>query len=49
MDTLVIIGSLAIPSEVSILDFMLMKEFFLPYVCQCVCDFLERLGKRYGK
>lgn len=49
MEIPVTIGLLAIISEVSILTFMLMKEFFLPYVGQCVCGFLERLGKRYGK
>ena len=47
MEIPVTIGLLAIISEV--LTFMLMKEFFLPYVGQCVCGFLERLGKRYGK
>lgn len=49
MDIPVMIGSLAILSEISILAFMLLKEFFLPYVGQCVFDFAERLGKKYGK
>lgn len=49
MEIPVIIGLLAMLSEVSILVFMSMKEWFLPHVGQCVCGFLERLGKRYGK
>ena len=46
MEILVIIGLLAILSEVSILVFMLMKEWFLPFAGQCVCDFC---GKVRGK
>ena len=49
MEILVIIGSLAILSEVSILVFVLMKEWFLPFVGQCVCDFYGKVRGRYGK
>ena len=49
MEIPVIIGLLAILSEVSILVFMLMKEWFLPFVGQCVCDFYGKDKGRYGK
>lgn len=40
---------LAIFSEVFVLAFMLMKEFFLPFVGGCVCDFCGKVRGRYGK
>lgn len=49
MEIPVIIGLLVILSEVSILVFMLMKEWFLPFVGQCVCDFCGKVRGRYGK
>ena len=49
MDIPVIIGLLAMLSEVSILVFMLMKEWFLPFVGQCICDFYGKVKGRYGK
>ena len=49
MEIPVIIGLLAILSEVSILVFMLMKEWFLPFVGQCVRDFYGKVKGRYGK
>jgi len=49
MEIPVIIGSLAILSEISILAFVLMKEWFLPFVGQCVCDFYGKVKGRYGK
>ena len=49
MDIPVIIGLLAMLSEVLILVFMLMKEWFLPFVGQCVCDFYGKVEGRYGK
>ena len=49
MEIPVIIGLLAILSEVSILVFMLMKEGFLPFVGQCFCDFYGKVKGRYGK
>ena len=49
MEIPVIIGSLVILSEVSILVFVLMKEWFLPFVGQCVCDFYGKVNGRYGK
>ena len=49
MEIPVIIGLLVILSEVSILVFMLMKEWFLPFVGQCVCDFCGKVKGRYGK
>ena len=49
MEMPVIIGSLVILGEISILAFMLMKEWFLPFVGQCVCDFCGKVRDRYGK
>lgn len=49
MDIPVMIGSLAILSEISILTFMLLKEFFLPYVGQCFFDSCRKVRKKYGK
>ena len=43
------IGLLAILAEISVLTFMLMKEFFLPFIGQCVCDFYGKVRDRYGK
>lgn len=40
---------LAIFGEVSVLVFMLMKEFFLPFVGGCICDFCRKAMGRYGK
>ena len=49
MEIPVIIGSLAILSEISILAFVLMKEWFLLFVGQCVCDFCGKVRGRYEK
>ena len=49
MEIPVIIGLLAILSEVSILVFVLMKEWFLPFVGQCVFNFCGKVRERYGK
>lgn len=49
MEILVIIGSLAILSEISILAFVLMKEWLLPFIGQCVCDFYGKVREIYGK
>ena len=49
MEIPVIIGLLAMLSEVSILVFMSMKEWFLPFVGQCVRDFYGKVKGRYGK
>lgn len=48
-DLTLAILSLAIFSEVSVLTFMLMKEFFLPFVGGCVCDFCGKVRGKYGK
>lgn len=48
-DLTIAILALAIFSEVSVLTFMLMKEFFLPFVGGVVCDFFGKVRGRYGK
>lgn len=49
MEILVILVSLTIFSEVSILAFILMKEWICPFIGQCVCDFYGKVKGRYGK
>lgn len=49
MEIPVIIGLLAILSEVLILAFMLMKEWICPFIGQCACDFCRKARGRYGK
>ena len=49
MEIPVIIGSLVILSEISILAFILMKEWICPFFGQCVCDFYGKVKGRYGK
>ena len=49
MEIPIIIVSLMILSEISFLTFMLMKEWFLPFVGQCVCDFYGKVRGKYGK
>lgn len=49
MEIPVIIGLLVIFSELSVLTFMLMKEFFLPFIGQCVCDFFGKVREKVWK
>ncbi len=49
MEIPVIIGSLAILSEVLILTFMLMKEWICPFIGQCVIDFCGRVRENIWK
>ena len=43
------IMALSIFSEISVLFFMIMKEFLAPFVGGCVCDFCGKVRGRYGK
>lgn len=43
MDISVIIGLLVILSEISILAFMLMKEWICPFIGQCVFNFYRKV------
>ena len=49
MDITVLIGLLVILTEISVLAFMLMKEWILPFIGQCVCDFYGKVREIYGK
>lgn len=50
MENLILsVMELAIFSEISVLAFMLMKEFFLPFVGGCVLGFCGKVRGRYGK
>lgn len=49
MEIPVIIGSLVILGEISILAFMLMKEWICPFIGQCVFNFCGKVRERYGK
>lgn len=49
MEIPIIIGSLVTLSEISMLTFMLMKEWVCPFIGQCVFDFYGKVRERYGK